>query len=109
MRIDDKKLQEVYQLYQGEKNAQVERARDVKPADKVPVESRRIREGDRVELSKELRELERLREEVRQDEQLREKRVEEVKKQIEEGTYDMNARRTAYGMVRETIIDKIVK
>ncbi len=109
MRIDNKKLQEIYQLYQGDKSAQVEKTKDIKPADKFGPESKRIREWDRIELSKELQELERLKEQVREEEKARERRVEEVKRQIEEGTYDMNARRTAYGMIRENIIDKIVK
>ncbi len=109
MKIDDKRLQDVYNLYQLDKAAQTEKSRDIKPSNKFSVEPQRVREGDRVELSKELRELERLKNEIRVEERRREERIQEVKRQIEEGTYNINAKRTAYGMLRETIIDKIVK
>ncbi len=64
---------------------------------------------DRVEISNQARNAERMQAQLRQQEQARAQRVEQVRQQVQQGTYQVNAKRTAYGMVRENIIDKLVR
>ncbi len=66
-----------------------------------------VRSSDRVELSREVREINKVREQVRA-ENVREEKVAQVKKEIETGQYELNSKRTAYGMVRESIIDNLL-
>jgi len=66
-----------------------------------------VRSSDRVELSREVREINKVREQVRA-ENVREEKVAQVKKEIETGQYELNSKRTAYGIVRESIIDNLL-
>ncbi len=65
-----------------------------------------VRSSDRVELSREVREINKVREEAKGD-KVREEKVAQVKKEIETGQYELNSKRTAYGIVKESVIDNL--
>ncbi len=66
-----------------------------------------VRSSDRVELSREVREINKVREHVKAD-NVREEKVAQVKKEIEEGQYQLNSKRTAYGIVKENVINNLL-
>ncbi|BAT71407.1 conserved hypothetical protein [Thermosulfidibacter takaii ABI70S6] len=107
MKVNNR-IQQLYQYLQQEtvRGAQgVRQEQRTAPAQ----QQRQVARQDRVELSEAARNAENMRVQLRQEEQVRAQRVEQVRRQVQEGTYQVNAKRTAYGMVRENIIDKIVR
>ncbi len=110
MKVNNR-VQQLYQYVQQDAVRNTNRARqagDQQGADRV--ENRRTpARADRVEISQQARNAERMRMQLRQQEQARAQMVEQIRQQVQQGTYQANAKRTAYGMVRENIIDKIVR
>lgn len=107
MKVNNR-VQQLYQYLQRDAVENAKEAQNTNRAGAARRQEQRTRQ-DRVELSQAARNAEKMRTQLRQEEQARAQRVEQIRRQVQEGTYQANAKRTAYGMVKQNIIDKIVR
>ncbi|SPD73329.1 Negative regulator of flagellin synthesis, anti-sigma-28 factor FlgM [uncultured Desulfobacterium sp.] len=63
---------------------------------------------DKVELSQAFRDVNKAKEELASIHDIRTEKVDEIKKQINDGTYKIDGNKIAFNMVRQSIIDEIV-
>ena len=64
--------------------------------------------GDKVELSQTVREMGRLKEQLKSIPDVREEKVKEIKGQINAGTYKIDGKKIAFNMIKESLIDETV-
>ncbi len=67
-----------------------------------------IQNGDKVDLSQNVRDVKEAREQLDSIPDIREEKVAEIKSQIENGTYNIDGKKIAHNMIRESLIDEIV-
>lgn len=87
---------EVLKAYNSQKKPQV-------PKEKEPVAGAG---EDTLELSVQAREMQEIQAGLRETKDVREGTVNRIKKEIEAGTYRMDARKIAEGLVKERLLDK---
>jgi negative regulator of flagellin synthesis FlgM len=63
---------------------------------------------DKVELSQTVREVNKAREELASIPDIRAEKVDEIKKQIDDGTYKIDGNKIAFNMIRQSLIDEMV-
>jgi len=67
-----------------------------------------IQSEDKVDLSQNAREIKEAREQLDSIPDVREEKVAEIKSQLEKGTYNIDGKKIAFNMIRESLIDEIV-
>ncbi len=108
MRVNSR-VQQLYQYVQQDAVRDAQQAQAQGRAQHNRHAERAQQRRDRVELSPQARNMNRLRQQAERHQAARNEMLEQVRREVQQGTYQMNARRTAYGMVRENIINKIVR
>ncbi len=63
---------------------------------------------DKVELSQTVKDMNWARNQIKSVPDIREEKVEEIKNQINAGTYKIDGKKVAFNMVRESLIDEMV-
>ena len=63
---------------------------------------------DKVEFSQTARDVKEAREQLESIPDVREEKVQEIKTQVEEGTYKVDGKKIAFNMIRDSLIDEIV-
>jgi negative regulator of flagellin synthesis FlgM len=100
MKISDLKNDQIAQfISQGNKSAPAEKAQGPREEGKAGVA------GDRVEISRESRDLQRIREVLAQTPDVRAGKVAALKKAIAEGRYQVSAEEIAAKMVRQILVE----
>lgn len=87
---------EVLKAYNSQKKLQIPREKE--PAAGVT--------EDTLELSVQAREMQEIRAGLRETKDVRDEKVDRIKKEIEAGTYRMDARKIAEGIIEERLLDK---
>ena len=84
---------------------------NIKEKDKISAStahtSEAVAKRDKVELSQTVREVNKAREELASIPDIRAEKVDEIKKQIDDGTYKIDGNKIAFNMIRQSLIDEI--
>lgn len=67
-----------------------------------------VQQGDKVKLSQTMRDVNAAREQLDSIPDIQEKRVSEIRNQIDNGTYRIDGKKIAFNMIRESFIDETV-
>ena len=89
--------------------AYVNNVRENKKAEGSPQhDAKAVLKGDKVELSQTAIEVKNARTQLDAVPDIREEKVSEIKKQVDQGTYKIDGNKVAFNMIRESLIDEIV-
>jgi negative regulator of flagellin synthesis FlgM len=84
---------------------------NIKEKDKISAPTAHTSEAaakrDKVELSQTVREVNKAREELASIPDIRAEKVDEIKRQIDDGTYKIDGNKIAFNMIRQSLIDEI--
>ena len=70
--------------------------------------TKNVQSSDRVEFSKTAKDVKDAREQMESVPDIREEKVNEIRDQIEDGTYKIDGKKIAHNMIRESLIDETV-